>query len=46
MEPDPKAIVLPTACSTDTLAFSEKSVSEGSNGEQETVTGTTIKTPA
>jgi hypothetical protein len=41
---DPWAMALPAACSTCTLMFSEVSVSDGSNGEHVTVTGSVIAT--
>jgi hypothetical protein len=46
VNPDPCAIVvLFTACSTDTKRLDEAIVRLGSNGEHETVAGTTIRTP-
>jgi hypothetical protein len=43
-EPDPWAMALPTACSTCTVTFSENSVSDGSNPEHVTVTGSVMAT--
>jgi hypothetical protein len=44
LDPDPRAIERPDACSTVTLTLSETIVSDGLNGEQETVTGSVIAT--
>jgi len=43
-EPEPRAIERPDACSTLTLTDSPNTVSDGSSGEQDTVTGSLIAT--
>jgi len=44
LDDDPRAIALPAACSACTLTLSESSVSDGSNAEQVTVTGSVTAT--